>query len=138
MTRLIWLRTLARKKGEYKIEKELKFILLARGFDLAKDIIKAITYLGLGWFAYLAIGELAGKQTDASFLLGYFGESNHNFPWIVAVIAVCYGLAEQRLRKRKTEYLQGRIRELEQRIDPKRTGSGLLTTGETNPKDKMI
>lgn len=111
--------------------------MIVKIFDLFKEIIKAVTYLGIAVLCYLSISVLAGKKTEAAFLLGYFGESNHSLPWIGMVISVVYALFERRLRKRKTEYLQSRNTELEKLIDPQRSTSGLLSTGESNPEDRI-
>ena len=91
----------------------------------------------IGFFR--AVETLAGKNTDASFLVGYFTsqENDYGLPWVVAIIAMFYGFIERRLRLRKTEYLHKRVLELEKRIDQKREGSNLLPTGETNPKDEI-
>lgn len=54
-------------------------------------------------------------------------------------LTIAFGLwaiIERSLRKRKTVKLTKRIEELETKIDPQRTSSGLLSTGETHPDDK--
>lgn len=116
-----------------------RFLVISKTFDIIKDIVKAITYVALAYWAFRAIDTLAGKHTDASLLVGYFTsqENDYGLPWIIAIIGVLYGLIERRLRLRKTEYFHKHILELEKRIDPKREGSNLLPTGETNPRDEL-
>lgn len=123
-----------------KRQKAHSFYLIARSFDLLRDLIKFGAYLGCAYYAYEAIAVLAGRKTDASLLFGFFTstEHDHGLLWLVVFFAVVYGLAERRLRMRKTEYFQARIRELETRIDPNRSGSGLLPTGETHPEDNDL
>ncbi|MEE9441967.1 MAG: hypothetical protein V3V99_04800 [candidate division Zixibacteria bacterium] len=55
--------------------------------------------------------------------------------WVLLLLAGSYGVLQQRLRYRKTKYLQGRIKDLEIQIDPNRTSSGLTETGQT-PKEE--
>jgi len=71
----------------------------------------AITYL-LGH----AIESLSGKETDAN-------------------IIVSLGRSQMKLRKATIERLHGRIKSLEEGIDPGRTTSKLTKSGDTNPGD---
>ena len=121
-------------------ERDTRFLCMARGFDLAGQIVAGIIWLGLAYIGYLAIDSLAGKTTIANILLGYFTskESDFGLPWILAVVFAIWAILERRLRKRKTESMQSHIRELEQRLDPSRTSSGLLPTGETHPQDENL
>jgi hypothetical protein len=87
---------------------------------------------------YLAIDSFAGKTTIANIAMKYLAgkESNFGLPWILASVLCIWAILERYLRIRKTESLQGYIKKLEKKLDPDRTTSGLLPTGETNPKDK--
>jgi len=116
-----------------------RFFVLSKTFDLIKDIVRGATYVALAYWAFRAIDVLSGKQTDASFLVGYFTSQENDFglPWLIAAIGVAYGFFERRLRLRKTEYLHNHVLELEKRIDVKRQSSNLLPTGETNPRDEL-
>lgn len=117
----------------------LRLVLINRGFDLARDVVRAVMYVGCTYLAVQAISILAGKKTEATLIVSYFISSDNTYglPWLITVIAVAYAYAQYRLRRRTTEYLQARVREFELKIDPTRTSSGLKATGETNPKDKM-
>ena len=116
-----------------------RFLIISKSFDVVRDLIRALLYVAIAYWIFRAVETLAGKNTDASFLVGYFTsqENDYGLPWVVAIIAMFYGFIERRLRLRKTEYLHKRVLELEKRIDPKREGSNLLSTGETNPKDEI-
>lgn len=118
---------------------ETKFYLIAKSFELAREVVKASVWLGGFYYAYRSIVELAGKQTDAKIAIAYIFSSGNDYglPWVLAICGLVYGYIERRLRERKTAYLQGRIRELEEKIDPNRKGSGLLPTGRTNPDDEI-
>lgn len=118
----------------------IRMLKISRWFDLAKDVVKYGTWLGLAYFGVQAIGTLAGKDTEAVFMLSYLtsSESDYGLPWLVAFAGVVFGYVQRRLRLRKTEYFQGRVRELEMRLDPGRSSSGLLANGETAPEDRML
>lgn len=118
----------------------IRMLKISRWFDLGKDVIRGIMYLGLAFFGVEAIRELAGKETEAVFMLSYLtsSESDYGLPWVVAFAGIVYGSMQRKLRLRKTEYFQGRVRELEMRLDPGRSSSGLLANGETDPEDKLL
>jgi hypothetical protein len=48
---------------------------------------------------------------------------------------VVWALLERGEKRRKTLYLSGRISALEQQLDPRRTSSELMPTGETRKED---
>lgn len=125
-------------KGMRRGRNELKFIIVIKAFDLAREIVKAGSFIGAAYFAYRAIEALAGRQTDAKLIFSYLTSNENDFglPWIMTFGAFIYAYAERRLRCRKTEYFQGRITELEKRLDPNRSTSGLLPTGDTHPEDR--
>jgi hypothetical protein len=114
--------------------------LVARIFDLTKDLIRALLLGWIFWTIYLDVRELAGKQTDASFFFKYFvsKENDYALPWLVAVVTIAWALLERRFRKHKTQQLTARLQEMERRLDPKRSTSGLMPTGDTNPKDRIL
>ncbi len=116
-----------------------RFLIISKTFDVIKDIVRAVTYVAVAYWIFRAVEVLSGKHTDASLLVGYFTsqENDYGLPWAVAGAGILYGLIERQLRLRKTEYFHKHILELEKRIDPKREGSNLLPTGETNPKDEL-
>ena len=91
-------------------------------------------------FAYLAVKELAGETTVANVVIMYFTSEDNDYglPWFLAAIFAAWALFEAKLRRSKTRALQGHIQKLETLIDPNRTSSGLLPTGETNPKDERL
>ena len=121
-------------------ERQLAFMIWTRVFDLLKDLVKYGSYIWLGYWAYLSVEALAGKLTLTDIAISYFtsAENDHGAPWWVALVSLVWALYERRFRLRKTESMSDYIKELEKRLDPKRTSSNLLPTGETNPKDKRL
>jgi len=92
----------------------------------------AITYL-LGH----AIESLSGKETDANIIVSLLGkiEISVVLSWVVGAAGVVYGRSQMKLRKATIERLHGRIKSLEEGIDPGRTTSKLTKSGDTNPGD---
>ena len=87
--------------------------------------------------AWLSIGSLAGKATMLKAVIEYTtgNKAAVILPWLVTIVMLVWALRERALRRRKTAQMQNHAREIETRLDPDRTGSGLLPDGRTNPKD---
>lgn len=88
----------------------------------------------------MAIDSLAGKTTIANIILKYFTveESDYGIPWIVTGVFALWAYLERKFRKQKTESFQAKIKVLEERLDPNRTTSGLLPSGETHAEDRKL
>jgi hypothetical protein len=84
-----------------------------------------------------AVEKLAGQNTDIaiSVVLEVLARFEMVAAFTLAGGTTAWALVERFLRRRKTEYMQGRIRELEELVDSRRTTSGLTPKGKTNPKD---
>jgi hypothetical protein len=91
-----------------------------------------VVYFGL----YGPVQALAGKKTLADFGVKLLAEAKLSeiIPYVTAAMGWLFGVNAQRLRRNTTERLTNRIRELEQRIDPTRSTSGLTPRGQT-PSD---
>lgn len=128
----------ARKEKSQDIN--IKFYVIQNSFDIARRSLRYIFLLILAYICYLGLVELSGKTTLANIMFGYFSskESDFGAPWILTLSFLGWALLERRERRRKTQMLDKRIKELELRIDPNRTSSELLPTGETNPKDDVV
>lgn len=128
---------------------DFRMFLVDRVTTVLMLAVKAVIALGLTYCLVLIVEALAGKETTATVAIGVEANTNifieflakfalgYKWAWVMAVVAVIYGLAERELRRRKTAYLQNRIIELEQQLDPNRESSTLTVRGETNPKDKL-
>ncbi len=124
------------KDDEYTI----RFLIISKSFDLAKQVIGGCVLIVLAYIGYLAIDALAGKTTITNIVLKYLTaqESDYGIPWISVILFALWAILERKLRKRKTEVFQKRIKILEKKIDHNRTSSGLSPSGETNPEDKNL
>ena len=89
--------------------------------------------------AWLSIEALAGKATMLEAVFEYTAGNKAAVipPWLIAIVMLVWALVERTLRRRKTAQMQKHVRDLETRLDPDRTGSGLPPDGRTNPKDKL-
>ena len=105
-----------------------------RAFSLATDVVWALCFLGLAYYAYQSIKALAGQTTAAKFVLGYLTDAQGGAstkPWIVTTIAaIVWGFLERWLRRRKVGSMSKRSKDLEKLFDAKRTSSGLTKTGQ--------
>lgn len=130
-----------RRKLWMSPELHVRMHIWERVFELLRNIVRHATVVMVAWIVYLALKELAGQTTVASFLFSYFNPSNREAasvspPWILTLLVLVWALIERRFRYRKTEQLTLRIQELEKLIDPNRKGSNLTASGQTNPEDR--
>lgn len=123
-----------------KDKTDVLFLLISKGFSFLGELIKAGTIIACVYFGYLAISELAGKDTNANLalLFDYATKDKETFlPWVLATIFGAWGYGERRLRKKKVEFFHKRNKKLEVLLDPNRTSSRLTKQGTTNPEDKL-
>ncbi len=106
--------------------------------DKSIDLIGLVAKIGIPvWGSVRIVEALAGKETAAEFILKVFqGSGSSLVQWATYLALGGWAIVERKLRHKKTESLHGRIQLLEKTIDERRTTSGLLPTGETNPGDK--
>jgi hypothetical protein len=130
-----------RSKSKAEIEAELKQLRRSKLTSSATEIVLNLIRYGslvlIALFAREAIADLAGKTTQANVFMQVL--SDINVGWGVAALlgvgGTLYGMAERKQRQRMIERLHGRTKILEQKIDPKRSSSGITESGDTNPLD---
>jgi len=118
---------------------ERQLLLITRGFDFASHVV---TWGAIVWVASMvrdAFIASVGKTTDVSVLVSLFFSKGNDYgiPWAVAIACILWGVAERKLRQKKTEQLQSRVVELERQLDPNRTSSDLLPSGKSNPRHRV-
>jgi hypothetical protein len=101
----------------------------------------AIRTLGCAVAAYCfleAVKALAGQSTSVAFslILDALVELRFAVTLALAGAACAWAVVERALRHRKVEHMQGRLKQLETSLDPRRSSSGLTTKGQTNPRDR--
>jgi hypothetical protein len=146
------------KKSYEQLETELKLVksrCLWEGLNKLQPL-KWGVFAYLGYCAYMSVHELSGKITEAS--INVKAEASLNplenpsaavdddapvWPYwmaglsaILATAGISYGFNQRRLRKLTVEHLAPYKEKWELTIDPKRTSSGLLPDGSTNPNDE--
>jgi len=107
-------------------------------FVTARTIIRTAGWLVAIYFAKEALVAYAGQSTNVTVnaAFSFLADMKFTFTLTLAGATTAWAAVERSLRHHKVEYLQARIKELELKIDPKRSSSGLTQKGKTNPKDK--
>lgn len=114
-------------------------VLLARveeRYRTFRTLIRAIAAVIGVYVARNALEVLAGETTRVALELSVLADVKFAVTLTLAGAATTWAVVERTIRHRKVENMQGRIKELETRIDPNRSSSGLTPKGKTNPRDK--
>jgi hypothetical protein len=79
----------------------------------------------------------AGKTTQAAVSFQFITQigASRGFAYFLAALGGGYGLAERQLRQSNIRRMRGQTSELEPRMDPNRTSSGLTLEGKTRRGD---
>jgi hypothetical protein len=109
---------------------------LALRYGLARTVIKTAGAVLAVYFGREIIIALAGRDTYLALKVAFLGDIKIEIAFSVAGFASLWAICERKLRHRKVEALQGRIKQLETQIDQKRSSSRLTPKGKTNPMDK--
>jgi hypothetical protein len=116
-------------------------LAIDQGFRTLRTLIWALTVAFIFYTASRSVEALAGHDTKLSVALSVIFDALVDLKFVFAIslagAGVAWGVIERAVRLRKVDYMQGRIKELEERIDPNRTSSGLTTRGTTNPRDRF-
>jgi hypothetical protein len=123
-------------------ELHLRHHLSLRRLDIVGSALQmVIPWLGLCFISYMvyrAVNTLAGRATQAEIGVTVIGnlKLNEALAWLLSGLFGGYGLNERRLRRKHVAQTATQIAELEARIDPNRTSSGLTHQGTTRPRDR--
>lgn len=102
--------------------------LASRCFDLVEAFFR---YGFVPFFFWLSVKELAGQETIVNVVVSYISKSGNFFPWTLAFVFFVWALAERKVRRLKIKRMSRHLKNVEERLDSKRTSSGLTPTGET-------
>lgn len=130
-----------KNKSKAALEAELRILRKAKLSEsivsVLNNILKYGCYLLIARYSYLSIDCLSGLKTESNIVFKLITDFHINevLSYLIGVAGVVYGEVQRRLKLKTIERLQGRKRELEERVDPGRSSSNLLPNGETNPVD---
>lgn len=119
--------------------RDLAFIFIDRGFELVGRLAFYAVWISGFYFAAQIAAAWAGKETLAHVAIYVMTnlEKTDATPWLLSLTCAGWAIVATSLMKRKTRYFEQRIHELETRIDPARTSSGLTNSGDT-PRPRRI
>jgi hypothetical protein len=117
---------------------QLRMRVIDGWITLARTAIIFGTSLGMVYFAFRACAALAGEQTSANFVIQVLAsvQADRWVAYLVAGVGATYGIREAQLRRKILRETGVRIQELEQRLDPDRSSSGLTASGQTRMRDQ--
>jgi hypothetical protein len=98
--------------------------------------LAAVRWGGAGFLAFMAykcVEVLAGHTTVAAFIINFIGSLGISkwLAWLIGFLGTSYGYSQRRLRLRAVERSGRRIKELEEKHDPRRSSSQLDERGRT-------
>ncbi|QDM16569.1 hypothetical protein FNL55_11330 [Tardiphaga sp. vice352] len=104
-----------------------------------RTAIRSAATVAVFYFAFQALEALGGQDTNLSIAVSLVFSAFAELKFAIALAGISattiWAIAERKLRHRKVDYLQERIKRLETIIDSGRSSSGLTTTGQTHPGD---
>jgi Flp pilus assembly protein protease CpaA len=110
-------------------------------YRTVRTLIRCTTVIVIFYFGFRALEVLAGQDTKLSVALSLVFTALADIKFAAAITlaggTTAWAVMERSLRLRKVDNMQGRVKELEQMIDPSRSSSGLTTRGTTNPQDRL-
>lgn len=114
--------------------------VVERVYNLLRLVLWVFLILGVAHYVARSVEALAGEETYATFLVSYFASGGSGLTVTVSFsgtgAAVIWALTERWLRQRAIRRLTARTTELEQKLDPNRSSSGLTPEGKTHPRDR--
>ena len=133
---------MAKNGGRSEKEIELRILRITRLVEgvvqISSNLFRWGAIVLIARYGYLSIESLAGQNTLADIGINFLSNIKVSVALAGAAGAggLIYGERQRKLRKNTVERLQGRIRELETKIDPNRSTSDLTHRGDTRPEDK--
>jgi len=105
-------------------------------FATIRTLIRSCAVIAGLYVSKDIIVALSGHETILALKLAFLGDWRSIIAYIAAISGLGWGFTERKLRHSTVNRIQGRMTELEIRVDPNRTSSGLTPEGKTNPSDK--
>lgn len=91
------------------------------------------------YLIYLCVREVAGKSTEFNMILKAIVDlkADRAFAYLFGAGGVGWAVVERKFRKKKTAALTARAAKAEKMLDPKRSSSGLPSSGDTRRDDAI-
>lgn len=111
------------------------------GMEIGERVFRTLCWTVVGLFliyaAKVVLVAWAGKSTTANISLQILTKLQIDrwIAYLFGVSGVSYGAYERSLRRRNIKRMSGLNTQLEQRLDPARTSSGLTPSGTTRKGD---
>jgi len=120
-----------------RIEERKAARVLDARYSLARTVVRSLTIAIACAFGYLSLRVIAGSTTTFSAVLkASFDLSIDRWAaYLLAGAGSAGWYSERRLRRKTIEKHAAYIKELEQKIDPVRSGSRLLPSGKPRKED---
>jgi hypothetical protein len=117
-------------------QEQISLVRIQERYRTLRTLIKVAGWVGAVYLAQGAIEAITGETTRLALELSILADIKFAATLTLAGATTTWAIVERVLRYRKVEQMSGRIKELETRLDPNRTSSGLTPKGKTNPRDK--
>ena len=131
-----------RNKTKAEREQEARYRFIIRLVEIGalslNNFVRYGCLLGIAYFFYHTVHSLSGQTTLADIGLKFITDMklSDTFALLFGGGGVLFGLRRWQLQRKNTSHLASRIAEHEKRLDPKRSSSKLLETGDTRPEDE--
>jgi len=102
---------------------------------VARISIPCAAAVAIAWLVTGSVGKLAGQYTYADIGVRFVSDFKLTISYVLTGAAAAWALLERKLKGDTIKRLSARNQELEKRIDPDRTSSGLSERGTTRPGD---
>ena len=121
-------------------DEALRIATIDARYRTIRTAIRTIGWVLAAFFSYKAVGDVSGQTTTISvvvnLILNALVDLRLAFTITLAGACAAWAVAEQILRHRAVRHLAGRNAELELRLDPNRTSSGLPVNGKAHRRKK--
>jgi len=124
------------------LNEDRRFRLFARAIDgffaLGRTGVLVVGVILVVGSAKDVLIAFAGKETDANLALSLIVnlQADRWFAYLFGVAGTGYGIVQRQLRRRNIRRMTGHNAEVEKRLHPGRTSSGLTPEGKTRSEDR--
>jgi hypothetical protein len=128
--------------GEDRGLEDRLYRLISRGIDGLCAVLRTGLYvlavIFVAFYTKEVLVAFAGKETAATLIISVLADlkADRVFAYLVGAGGIGYGVVERQLRRRNIRRLATDKAEVEKRLLPSRTSSGLNPDGKTRREDR--